>query len=64
MVMMLLCDHDSSLDSSSSKDNDLERLMLHLMEKPKRILGPSRNVEDLFSLVCKQQFRSVLAMLV
>ena len=51
--MMLLCDHDSSSDSSSSEEDDLE-LMLDLMEKPKRILGPRINLEDLLSLECEQ----------
>ena len=39
--MMLLCDHDSNSDSSSSEEDDLELLMLDLMEKPMHILGQS-----------------------
>ena len=54
---------DSSSDSSSSED-DLELLMLDLMEKPKRILGPRINLEYLLSLKCEKLFRSVLAILV
>ena len=54
----------SSSDSSSSKEDDLELLMLDLMEKPKRILGPRINLEGLLSLECEQLFRSVLAILV
>ena len=53
--MMLLCDHDSSSDSSKSEEDDLE-LMLDLMEKPKRILGPRINLADLLSLECEQLF--------
>ena len=65
MVIMLLCEHDSSSDSSSSKEDDLELLMLDLMEKPKCILGPRIDLEDLLSLECEQLFRSaVLAILV
>ena len=60
--MMLLCDHDGS-DSSSSED-DLELLMLDLMERPKRILCPRINLEDLHSSDCEQLFRLVLAILV
>lgn len=48
---MLLCDHDSSSDGSSSED-DLEVLLLHLNEKPKRIPGPRLNLEDLTNLEC------------
>ena len=51
MVMMLLYNHDSSSDSSSNEKDDLE-LMLDLMEKPKRILGPRINLDDLLSLEC------------
>ena len=57
---MLLCDHDSSSDASSSED-DLEDLLLTLNEKPKRILGPRLNLEDLTNLECEQLFRLVLA---
>ena len=62
MVTMLLCDHDSSSDGSSSED-DLEVLLLHLNEKPKRILGPRLNLEDLTNLECEQLFRLVVAVL-
>jgi len=51
--------HDSSSDGSSSKD-DLDVLLLHL-EKPKRILGPRLNLEDLTNLECEQLFRLVIA---
>ena len=57
---MLLCDHDSSSDTSSSED-DLEDLLLTLNQKPKRILGPRLNLEDLTNLECEQLFRLVLA---
>ena len=60
--MMLLCDHDGS--DSSSSEYDLELLMLDLMEKPKRILCPRINLEDLHSSDCEQLFRLVLAILV
>jgi len=53
MVTMLLCDHDSSSDGSSS-DDDLEVLLLHLNEKPKHILGPRLNLEDLTNLECSR----------
>lgn len=63
MITMLLCDHDSSSDSSSSED-DLETLLLDLTAKPKRKLGPRLNLEDLTSLECEQLFRLASALLV
>ena len=44
MVMALLCDHDSSLDSSSSEEDDLELLILDLTETHKRSFGPRLNL--------------------
>ena len=60
---MLLCDHDSSSDSSSSED-DLEALLLDLTEKPKCKLGPRLNLEDLISLECEQLLRLAITVLV
>ena len=60
MVTTLLCDHDSSSSSESSSEDDLEALLLDLCDKPKRILGPRVNLEDLTNLECEQLFRLVL----
>lgn len=64
MVETLLCDYDSSSESSSSEEDDLETLFLDLKTKPKRVVGPRLNLEDLTSLECEQLFRLVLAALV
>ena len=62
VVEALLCDYDSSSDSSSSED-DLELLFLDLRKKLKYILGPRLNLEDSTSLECEQMFRLVLVVL-
>lgn len=62
-VLELLYSQDSSSDSSSDEE-DLDLLLLELAEKPKRILGPRLNLEDMTTLECEQLFRSVLVKLV
>ena len=63
MVMTLLCECDSTADSASSDEDDLEAVMLVLTEKPKRNLRqrnlrPSRlSLDDLTTLECEQLFR-------
>ena len=57
--LMALLD-DSDLDSSSSSDEeDMDFLLCELSFKPKRVLGPRLNLDDLSSLQCEQLFRSV-----
>ena len=47
MVKTLLCERDTTADSASSDEDDLEEVMLVLTEKPKRILRPRLNLDDL-----------------
>ena len=48
---------DSSSDSSSSDEDDLDFLLCELAFKPKRALGPRLNLMDLSDLQCEQLFR-------
>ena len=57
MIMTLLCERDTSADSASSDEDHLEAVMLVLTEKPKRILRPRLNLDDLTTLECEQLFR-------
>ena len=55
--MTLLCECDTSADSASSDEDDLEAVMLVLTEKPQRILHPRLNLDDLTTLECEQLIR-------
>ena len=57
MVKTLLCERDTSADSASSDEDDLEAVMLVLTEKPQRILRPRLNLDDLTILECEQLIR-------
>ena len=50
---------DSSSCSSSSEEDDLDLILLDLVSKPKRILGPRVHLDDLSDMECERLFRLV-----
>jgi len=56
-VLTVMQYEDSSSESSSSDENDLDFLLCELAFKPNRVLGPCLNLMDLSDLQCEQLFR-------
>ena len=56
---MALQDSSDSGFSSSDEELDMDFLLLEVLFKPKKILGPRINLDDLSDVECEKLFRCV-----
>ena len=59
LVELLALQDSSDSDSSSSDEEDMDFLLLEMLFKPKKVLGPRVNLDDLSDLECEKLFRFV-----
>ena len=61
LVELIALQESGDSDFSSSDEEDIDFLLLELSFKPKKILGPRVNPDDLSEVECEQLFRFVFS---
>ena len=61
LVELIALQESSNSDFSSIDEGDMDFFLLELSFKPKKILGPRINLDDLSEVECEQLFRFVFS---